>query len=548
MRRLPVWIDIVIVGTVSVLFLLGLIDWLDNVHLNTTNGMWKSVTVDSWKANFRAAPLDPSNYLYYPEMSLLSRLLDLVGIRTGQTWRQLALINACFAAVGVGFVYWMVRRLTGRRDIAAVAALVQIGSAFFLTLSLSNEDILPSFTPVLAAMTLAAVWFAQPTPGQVATVAVVFTFGWLGEWRLIFPVLPAFLLALAVSRGTLARRGGLILLFLATTVGLAGLVALFWEGHPGAVGLPDLLWTGKGVGSGWSGFSLEKLGLLVGGMGEYWLDGSNLPVARLFTPLGAEWGTAFAFEMLLLVLALVFFWRRRRDPRMRVVAAVFLGTLAAGTVMNAYSQPSDPQMQINVMGWMTVAAALLLAAAAPSRRLVMIAAIVALLPLAYNVKAASVERGHDSKMEAALQQLEKLSDPARTVYVYSGWEYMVTWQFLVWQHRWEGVCDLGPSPQPGDRFKWISLFSPMVHHPEFTKDEFIRAVETELNCAFDKGYRVIAGPVWAKSADQLADWMTALNARDQALALHAALHKDYHGTPIGGPNVDNGDYWEITRP
>jgi len=52
---------------------------------------------------------------------------------------------------------------------------------------------------------------------------------------------------------------------------VAGLVVLFWEGHNGAMGLPDVIWTGKGVATGWAGFSLEKLQLLAIGTGQYLL-------------------------------------------------------------------------------------------------------------------------------------------------------------------------------------------------------------------------------------------------------------------------------------
>ena len=55
-------------------------------------------------------------------------------------------------------------------------------------------------------------------------------------------------------------------------------------------------------------------------------------------------------------------WPRRADRRLRAIAIVFLGTLGAGQVLNFYSQPQDPQMQINVMPWLTVAWGLLLGA------------------------------------------------------------------------------------------------------------------------------------------------------------------------------------------
>jgi hypothetical protein len=143
--------------------------------------------------------------------------------------------------------------------------------------------------------------------------------------------------------------------------------------------------------------------------------------------------------------------------------------------------------------------------------------------------------------------LEELTDPARTVFVYTGFESMVTWQYALWTHRWGGVCDLGPSPRPIPKFKWIGLFGPLIRHPAMTDEEYLSAIKAQLDCAFDKGYRVVSGPVWTMSVPQLADYMTTLNGRNRASDLHRML-QTYRARPIGGPIVDGfGGYSEITR-
>jgi hypothetical protein len=534
------------VGLIAAIAVIWFGQWIDNAHLSTTNGLWKSVDVTKWKTDFSTARLDPSNYLYFPAMAALCRFLDLLGVHAGLAWRQIVIINSAFAGIAVAFVYWMVRRLLGRRDIAVFAALFHLAGGFFLSLAISTEDILPTYTLVLAAMAMAAVWFSAPTFAQVAAVSTFFTLGWLGEWRLMFPTLPPLLLALALSRGPLLRRAGLVLTFAGVMVGGALLAANRFEGHLGAVGLPDLLWTGKGIDSGWAGFSLEKLALIALGMGEYWLGGRNLTAAHLFTSTGAEWGVSFGLQLLLLAFGLLLFWRRRNDPTARTVAIVFLGTLGAGEFMNAYSQPSDPQMQINVMPWLTVVAALLVAdlSVRHGRAVVLAAALLACLPLAYNVRQFSELRGRDGRAMAELQALEKISDPAATVYVFAGFEGVTTWLFVTWDPHWEGVCDVGPSPQPGRKFKWAALFGFLVHHPSWTQEEYLAAVKTEIDCAFDKGYRVIASPVWNSTEQALADQLTPLGKKTFAPALLALLHS-YPGTPVGDPRYD---YYELRRP
>src|SRR5262249_16350284 len=180
-------------------------------------------------------------------------------------------------------------------------------------------------------------------------------------------------------------------------------------------------------------------------------------------------------------------WRNRHDPKLRTVAIVFLGTLAAGEVMNAYSQPGDPQMQINVMPWLTVAVALLLAVLPASiiRYATTVAALLALVPLAYNIKAFGAVRGSDGRALAALDELERLSDPAQTVYVYPDYDGAITWHYARWAPRWTGACDLGPSPQATPKFKWISIVQLIIDNPGWSPQEYVAHVKSELDCAFD---------------------------------------------------------------
>ena len=91
-----------------------------------------------------------------------------------------------------------------------------------------SEDIMPGYTLVLAAMALAGLWFDRPTIARVALVGALFTLGWLIEWRLMFPTLPALVLALALAPERPLRRGAMIG---ARRVDprVAGLVQLWWE-------------------------------------------------------------------------------------------------------------------------------------------------------------------------------------------------------------------------------------------------------------------------------------------------------------------------------
>ena len=525
----------------TLLFLCGLIGWLQNVHMITANGMYKSIQAEAWIADPARARLDPSNYLYFPLYGALARLLDALGIARGVAWKQFAYLNAVWASLAVAAVYGFAHRLSGEARIAAVVALFHLGCGFVLLLAVINEDIMPGYTLVLIAMLLAGLWFGQPTWRRVAIVGVVFSIGWLVEWRLIFPTLPALVLALALADLPFKRRAGLIAVLLVAVVATAGIVQQAWEGHAGAVGLHDLLWTGKGVDSGWGGLGWSKLWMMLAGVGGYLVTLGTLatPVEaqRLVLPLALSALT----ELAILAACIAVFWRHRADPRLRAIAVVFLGTLGAGQVLNLYSQPHDPQMQVNVMPWLTLAWALLLWTAWLRRPAVFaVLAALSVVPLALNLVSFARFRGGDVRSLAALATLEQRLPPQSTVFVYWGFEYVTMWQYALWSRSW----DWDGTPNDA-RFKWIAIDAGAIRHARWTAEQNAEAIRRDLDAAFARGYRVVISDVWTWSVDKLAGELAALSAADRASAIHAMLHDNFQAGPVlDVPGV--GVYYELS--
>ncbi|NDH60289.1 MAG: hypothetical protein EBY18_01275 [Alphaproteobacteria bacterium] len=320
MKSLDLRGQLALVFVVSLAVLCGQIVWLENVHILTTNGMYKSLQGEPWILDPARATLDPSNYLYFPMYGVLCRLLDAVGFLPGAAWKQFAYLNAFWASLCVTFVYAFIHRLTASAGAAALAAGFHLGCGYFLLLATINEDIMSGYTVVFAAMALAGLWFDRPTYRRVVIVSVVFSVGWLLEWRLMFPTLPAFVLALALSEGTLQRRLVLIGTLFASIVAVAGLAALVTIGHPGSVGPEGLLWTGKGVETGWAGLNWDKAWMMLGGIGSYLLIFGpliDLPAIRVAAvPLVVS----VLIQAALLAATLVALWPRRGDRRLRAVA------------------------------------------------------------------------------------------------------------------------------------------------------------------------------------------------------------------------------------
>lgn len=534
--------DLALLAVGGSALLIALILWFDNAQGGLTgNGVFKSLELKPWVVDPAHATLYPANYLFYPVYGALCRGLDLLGVFAGDPRRQITILNALCAGLCLCAVYLMVRALTGERRVALLAALFHVASSFVMFLAIVNEDIFPSYTLLFAAMALAAVWFAQPTALRVVAAAALFSLAWLFEWRLMFPTLPAMLAALWLCEPRPARRLGWIALFLATMLAMAGLAAAVWQDHPGAVGPLDLLWTGKAVRSVWAGFTWPKVGYLWDGMVAYLLGAGVAALPGI--PGWDIWRyTATVWMLAIAAVAGPMLWRARGEPWARALAAVFGVTFAAGSVFNLYSQPQDPQMQINVMAWLTPAWALVLVAARRrwgDRALAVLGALSAVL-LAYNVWSLAPLRGLDSRWQQAIERLQSRADPARSVFVLHDFDWTMIYASLHWGTAEPGVADLGPAPQDKPRFKWIGFTGQVLRHPEWSDERHVADLRRQIDRALDLGYDVFIARLWPMALKQLETETGMIADSARLAALQRMLHTDYVATlafddPVAGP-------------
>ncbi len=527
--------DAVLVWLFSFAGLMTLIAWYDNAQGITGNGIYKAIQLKPWIRTPGSASLDPSNYLYFPVIGQLCALLDFFGIQPGDPRRQMPIIHAASAAACMSIIYVLIRQLTCDRAIAWLATLFHLSGAFFLNLAISNEDIMPSYTLMLLAMSLGAVWFTKPTPGRIIIVSSIFTFAWLFEWRLLFPALPAMLLALALAPGKLATHCGRIAVFLLTSFAVSAIVYLLWGNHPGnPYKFTDLIWTAKGIETGWAGFSVAKIWLLWAGIGESLLGGRNDADPGMIPVYIRELLTGTALIIALAAGALLLFWRNRTFPQSWTLLSIFGGAFAAGELMNVYSQPQDPQMQINVMPWLTIAAALIAATLVQARRRLALVGLGTLSAaiLMYNVSALTISRGEDTRWQKAIERIEAHVPLERSFLLVHGFGVFVSQAIYHWDGDASFFETLGPAPTPGTKYKVLSLTNGPVMHPGMSGPQLAAELEGQIRRAMSLGYEVIAVDIWSWSRAKVGSSLSSVADFTKAVALYDMLHTRFTGTPV----------------
>jgi len=207
-------------------------------------------------------------------------------------------------------------------------------------------------------------------------------------------------------------------------------------------------------------------------------------------------------------------------------------TFVAGEVFNLYSQPQDPQMQINVMPWLTLAWLFALKAAALRwRHGVATLTALAVLLLAYNIWSLTPLRGLDTRWRVAFGELERRADPSRTVFVLHDFDWVMPYGSLYWGLDEPGVDHLGPAPQAQPKFKWIGFIGQLLRHSDWTIDQQTADLRHEIDKAMALGYDVLLVRLAHVDLDQLERETGMVASRHQLAALQATLQHDYVAEP-----------------
>jgi hypothetical protein len=511
---------------------------LDNTNIGTTNGLWKTAMIRGWEKG-TGNNLDSGEWLYAPLYGRLCRLIPDRWVSYGTpgpivTFRKMALLNALFGSLASSVVFLFVMRFFASVLAAFAATLAHACAAFVIVNSINSEDIIPAYTffllttyflfsylqtnrlvyffvsiPCCALLTLLHWTLMIPTLAGVITVGMLLV---IKDWRRVW-ILPTFL--------------GLFLTLL--------YLFMLWFGRMHSI--REILYPSKAGPSGYLGLHWTKVLYAFIGIGNYFLGGRNLDDYRIAfgDPQILQWMRLSWLFAIVTITALVFAAVQRNSPPLVRLLAIFaLAIFGVGQMEHLYSQPEDPQSQIQPM-FASIAGVIVILEAVgrafgerAGRLLAFAMAGAFMLEGAFNVIVTSQTRGEDGRFMSSALDLAQKFPPETTVMVTHGWEPWNTW---IYAETYAGNSDRY-------RARNIALVNGLLEHPGLPVLDAADLVAKEIADQKIQGRRLVTNVLWVGSKDDFAYGLTNLVDIGQARTYTDRLFGQFHAgqswdTPVG---------------
>jgi hypothetical protein len=235
--------------------------------------------------------------------------------------------------------------------------------------------------------------------------------------------------------------------------------------------------------------------------------------------------------------SIVTLFSKRSALALKYLAVFAIALLAAGEAGAFYSQPQDPQMQIQPM-FATVAGLIVIGSRCIACRPTLRRAIgagflaIALANGVTNVVWLRRDRGGDSRALRDVHELESLFPWSNTVIVCHGFEGWITWQYAV-ERKGDSKAFLDRS---------FHLARPFTTTRDISGQDAAMLMRSQIDGAFAGGLRVVAGALWTEAPEHFIASLTTVTEESQARVYDAALRNSYRlgtkWTTAEGPFVE----------
>jgi hypothetical protein len=200
--------------------------------------------------------------------------------------------------------------------------------------------------------------------------------------------------------------------------------------------------------------------------------------------------------------------------------ALFAVTLfSIGELEHFYSQPQDPQSQIQPMFMTVVGLTILLWALTKSnvanvfRWLCAGLFVLVAANGAANLRFMLLTEGFDGRSVKAVKEFAQLFSPANTVIVTHGFEGFNTWLYVV---LYKG------NPQQYQN-RDIELSNVFITHARIAGNEAAVLTTKRIEKALDDGYRVVTNQIWTGDSNEFIGSLEVVTNREQAKAYYDLL-------------------------
>jgi hypothetical protein len=515
----------------------ALIVKIDNTNLQTTNGLWKTPAVYNWEHKI-SAPVDTGGFLYFPTYGYLSRLIPDALVSYGAhgdvvTYRKLAILNALFGAFASGMVFLLALRITGSIAVSLLVFLAHASSAFVLLNSLNSEDVIPAYAFFVVTTVLALEYWITRRLLFLILAAPFLALVTLFHWTLMIPGAAAIASAQIYDMVRHKTRPWPGAAFVLIFVGVIKVCLVMISARTSQVfTVWQTIYPSKASGAGgWVGLRWEKVPYALVGMGNYFSGGANVGDYHSFL---SAYPKTMLFSYIYFIptgLACVWaLWSGSVKSRVKQMALFGVTLFFIGELEHFYSQPQDPQSQIQpmfitVIGLTILLCLLINSKAAGAFRWVGVG-LLALFALngAVNLRAMLLTQGADSQSVRAVEQFAQLFSPNNTVIVTQGFEGFNTWLDVELYH--------------GDNEQYLSrdieLANAFTTHAGITGSEAANLTKKRIDKALDDGYRVVADAIWTGEPTRFVGSLEEVTNSRQATAYYECLK----------PAFDIGQSWD----
>jgi hypothetical protein len=522
---------------------IALIFSIDNTNLGTTNGLWKTPAVRSWELG-TGRPEDSGGVFYFPVYGLLSRVIPNAIVSYGihgdvLTFRKMALLNALFGGLASAVVFLLALRLTQSIGAALVVFLAHALSGFVVLNSLNSEDVIPAYAFFVSATALFFEYVFNRRVSFLIGSAAFASLTVFFHWTLMLPCLGAIAVGQVFLVAGRDRPVWHVAAFWVTFVGLILTAQLFLHFTNGSVwgwSPIEILYPAKAGPSGWLGFRWNKIVFAAIGTGNHFAGGYNFSdyhgafgSPEILTKMTISW-IYLAITLGACVVTLV----RGRVTELRVYAAYGVALFLVGELEHLYSQPQDPQSQIEPMFVAVIGLSLLMRELSMTlrgmrRRLALIAlTLVFVFNGISNIEAMYAGHGDDSRSIDAVRKLKELFPPADTIIVSQGFEGWNTW--------WYVEIFKGNSSEYLERN--VPLFSAFTNNPGISPEAAAELMKQRIEAALAGGQRVVASALWTQENREFVNSLGTVIDNEGARVYDAALRNALRlgrmiDTPVG---------------